>query len=377
MQATIEAAPQLWDALGEESRATFATVQAGVAAAGIEYRVNPRLVRGLDYYNSTVFEWVTTRLGAQSAVCSGGRYDGLFEQLGGKPTPGCGFGIGVERIMLLLEDAGRTTKVSADAYVVHVGEPATRLALDVAENLRDAGLAIIVHAGGGSFKTQMKRADASGARYALIVGDDEAAANVVGVKALRETWASRSPCRFPTSRRASPRTRTTITRDRRSTWCVAPATRLHEVQARIATWQFTISKNRNNSTTSKPGGRTYGNTVSTVAVIDRVLAVAGLQGWRWWQRSKAEEAAVAVPRGERRPRGTTTRPRRRTRPPQLADQLRRHGRTRRAAALLHAKLLFDGGDNGRRAHRSCSGSSITQTRTNSRPSPASGSRRRC
>jgi histidyl-tRNA synthetase len=185
MRPVIDGAPKMWDTLGDASRATFETVQAGVTAAGIEFRVNPRIVRGLDYYNATVFEWVTTRLGAQGAVGGGGRYDGLFEQLGGKPTPGCGFGIGAERVLMLLQDAGKTVDVNPDAYVVHVGEPATRLALNVAESLRDAGLAIVVHAGGGSFKAQMKRADASGARYALIVGDDEAAANVVGLKALR------------------------------------------------------------------------------------------------------------------------------------------------------------------------------------------------
>ena len=160
-------------------------IQDGVREAGISYRVNPRLVRGLDYYNATVFEWVTTQLGAQSAVCSGGRYDGLFEQLGGKPTPGCGFGIGAERVVLLLQDAGR--KIDADplAYVVHSGDAASPLARRVAEELRGDGHAVVVHAGGGSFKSQMKKADASGARFALIIGDDEAAAGTVAVKPLR------------------------------------------------------------------------------------------------------------------------------------------------------------------------------------------------
>src|SRR5579862_3474907 len=185
MQAMIEDAPKLWDTLGEESRSTFDTVQEGARDAGIEYRVNPRLVRGLDYYNATVFEWVTTRLGAQSAVCSGGRYDGLFEQLGGKPTPGCGFGIGVARVLLLLQDAGKSLAHAPDAYVVHVGDGATRLGTAVAEKLRDAGFEIVLHAGGGSFKAQMKRADASAARFALILGEDEAASNVVSVKDLR------------------------------------------------------------------------------------------------------------------------------------------------------------------------------------------------
>jgi len=184
MQALIDDAPRLWDTLSGESRALFEAVQEGVRAAGIAYRVNPRLVRGLDYYNATVYEWVTTRLGAQGAICSGGRYDGLFAQLGGKPAPGCGFGIGVERVLLLLEVV-RSASDAPDAYVVHAGDAASRFAAGVAEALRDAGLAIVLHAGGGSFKTQMKRADASGARFALIVGEDEAAANRVAVKPLR------------------------------------------------------------------------------------------------------------------------------------------------------------------------------------------------
>jgi histidyl-tRNA synthetase len=187
MQELIEAAPKLWDTLGDESRALFEKIQDGVREAGIAYRVNSRLVRGLDYYNATVFEWVTTQLGAQSAVCSGGRYDGLFEQLGGKPTPGCGFGIGAERVLLLLQDAGR--KIDADplAYVVHLGDAASPLARRMAEALRGDGHAVVVHAGGGSFKSQMKKADASGAHFALIIGDDEAAAGTVAVKPLRVT----------------------------------------------------------------------------------------------------------------------------------------------------------------------------------------------
>jgi histidyl-tRNA synthetase len=185
MQDVIAAAPKLWDFLTQGSRALFEQVQKGVGDAGIEARVNPRLVRGLDYYNATVYEWVTARLGAQSAVCSGGRYDGLFAQLGGKPTPGCGFGIGAERVLLLLEGQATTADDAPDAYFVHVGERATRLVLEVAENLRDAGLSITVNAGGGNFGAQMKRADASGARFALIVGENEADARVVAVKPLR------------------------------------------------------------------------------------------------------------------------------------------------------------------------------------------------
>ncbi|HVF64146.1 MAG TPA: histidine--tRNA ligase [Casimicrobiaceae bacterium] len=187
MQAIIEAAPKLIDTLGSESRAMFDQVLACVSAAGIHYRVNPRLVRGLDYYNATVFEWVTSELGAQSAVCSGGRYDGLFEQLGGKPVPGTGFGIGAERVLLLLKAAGRNTEARPPVYVVHAGSAADAVAANLAESLRDHGLSVVLHAGGGSFKSQMKRADASGARYAVIIGDDEAARGVVGVKPLRET----------------------------------------------------------------------------------------------------------------------------------------------------------------------------------------------
>ena len=142
-------------------------------------------MRGLDYYNRTVFEWVTDRLGAQGTVAGGGRYDGLFEQLGGKPTPACGFAIGVSAWCCCCRMPAPRRRRAPDAYVVHVGEQRRRLALAVAETLRDAGLSIVVNAGGGSFKSQMKRADASGARFALIVGEDEVAANRVAVKPLR------------------------------------------------------------------------------------------------------------------------------------------------------------------------------------------------
>jgi len=185
MQPLLDGAPKLLEALGDESRERFAAVVASVRAAGISFRINPRLVRGLDYYNATVFEWVTTRLGAQSAICSGGRYDGLFEQLGGRPTPGCGFGIGTERVLLLLQDAGHRVEDAPLAYVVHVGTQASALALGVAETLRDDGFAVVVNVDGGSFKAQLKKADVSGARFALVIGDDEAAAGTVGVKPLR------------------------------------------------------------------------------------------------------------------------------------------------------------------------------------------------
>jgi histidyl-tRNA synthetase len=186
LQSIIAGAPRLVEQLGAESKSRrhFEGLKALLADAGIAYEIDSRLVRGLDYYNRTVFEWITDRLGAQGTVAGGGRYDGLFEQLGGKRTPACGFAIGVERVILLLQE-GRAVASVPDAYVVHVGEAAERLARSAAETLRDAGLAVIVNAGGGSFKAQMKRADASGARYALIVGEDEASANRVAVKPLR------------------------------------------------------------------------------------------------------------------------------------------------------------------------------------------------
>ncbi|MEO8441447.1 MAG: histidine--tRNA ligase [Betaproteobacteria bacterium] len=186
MQAMIEAAPRLIDALGADSRQNFEAVQAGLREAGIPYTVNPRLVRGLDYYNLTVFEWVSDRLGAQSAICSGGRYDGLFEQLGGKPTPGCGFGVGVERTLLLLEQSKIEVRSAPDAYVAHSGEGAAQYAMRAAELMRDQGLAVTLDCGGAGFKSQMKKADTSGARYAVIIGVDEVAAGQVSVKPLRE-----------------------------------------------------------------------------------------------------------------------------------------------------------------------------------------------
>ena len=185
MQPVIEAAPKLWDSLGTDSRANFEAIKTGLDRAGIAYTVNPRLVRGLDYYNLGVFEWVSSHLGAQSAVCSGGRYDGLFEQLGGKPTPGCGFGIGVERVLLLLEDRAAEFQPRPDVYLIHAGSAAGVIALDVAERLRDIGLDVLMHCGAGSFKSQMKKADASGAPLAVILGDDEVASGEAAVKPLR------------------------------------------------------------------------------------------------------------------------------------------------------------------------------------------------
>lgn len=186
MQGLVDAAPKLIDELDETALAHFDSVRQGLDAAGIAYRINPRLVRGLDYYNYTVFEWVTDRLGAQGTVCAGGRYDGLVAQLGGKPAPACGFAMGVERLLALLtEMTAAPPATGPDVYVVNVGESAARFAVPVAETLRDAGLKAVLHCGGGSFKAQMKKADASGARYAVIIGDDEAAAGEVSVKPLR------------------------------------------------------------------------------------------------------------------------------------------------------------------------------------------------
>lgn len=186
MQALVEAAPKLIDYLGENSLKHFEGVQQLLKDAAVPYRINPRLVRGLDYYNLTVFEWVTEALGAQGTVCAGGRYDGLVEQLGGKPAPACGFAMGIERLLALLEaQGGGSDNPAPDVYVVHSGEAAQRLAFRAAEMLRDTGCAVTTHMGGGSFKSQFKRADASGAQLALVIGDDEAAQNAVTLKPLR------------------------------------------------------------------------------------------------------------------------------------------------------------------------------------------------
>ena len=186
MQAMAEGAPKLLDFLGAESLAHFNGVRALLDAVGLAYRINPRLVRGLDYYNLTVFEWVTTKLGAQGTVCAGGRYDGLIEQLGGKPAPAVGFGMGLERLLLLLETLELQAPAAVpDAYAV-VPEPADlpRI-LPTLEALRAAGVAVQMHGGGGSFKSQFKKADASGARFALVFGGDELARGEVAVKPLR------------------------------------------------------------------------------------------------------------------------------------------------------------------------------------------------
>jgi histidyl-tRNA synthetase len=183
VQEVVAAAPALTRYLGEASLAHFDGLQRLLRAAGIAFELNPKLVRGLDYYNLTVFEWVSDRLGAQGTVCGGGRYDGLFAQLGGKPAPGVGFATGVERLVALLGEAPR---VAPDAYLLHQGEGALDHAFVLGEELRAAGFAVVLHAGGGSFKAQMKKADASGAPLALIVGADELAAGTVSVKPLRD-----------------------------------------------------------------------------------------------------------------------------------------------------------------------------------------------
>jgi histidyl-tRNA synthetase len=186
LQPIMEAAPRLTDYLGPESRAHFEGVQQILRDAGIPYRLNHRLVRGLDYYNRTVFEWVTDRLGAQGTVCAGGRYDGLVAQLGGKSAPAAGFAMGVERLLALWQESGGGAERPApEVYLVHAGEAAGRLAFRVAEALRGQGFAVLQHCGGGSFKSQMKKADGSGAPFAVIIGDDEAAAGQVSLKPLR------------------------------------------------------------------------------------------------------------------------------------------------------------------------------------------------
>ena len=183
----IAGAPSLLDHLGEESRAHFDRLRAGLEAAGVAYVVNPRLVRGLDYYARTVFEWVSDQLGAQGTVCAGGRYDGLVEQLGGRPTPAIGFAMGMERLIALLEEQPPALRDPVDVYLVMMGDAAAARGMLLAETLRDRlpELRLLMHCGGGSFKSQFKKADKSGAEYALILGDDEIEKGVAGVKMLR------------------------------------------------------------------------------------------------------------------------------------------------------------------------------------------------
>ncbi len=187
-QRIVAGAPSLLDSLDADSVAHFEALCSHLRSAGIEYHVEPRLVRGLDYYTRTVFEWITDELGAQGTVCAGGRYDGLVAQLGGTATPGMGWAMGQERIVMLIDKLG--TAVPRDrpqVYLVLVGEPAERLGFKLAEQLRDEQprLKLQVNLGGGNFKTQFRRADKSGAAYAIVLGDDEVARGTVAVKALR------------------------------------------------------------------------------------------------------------------------------------------------------------------------------------------------
>jgi histidyl-tRNA synthetase len=187
LRGLIQSAPRLYDDLDEDSLRHFEGLQAILRELNVEFEINTGLVRGLDYYNYTVFEWVTDRLGAQAAVCAGGRYDGLFAQLGGKAAPACGFAMGVERLLTLMaESRAQPDEPPPDVYLVHSGVEADRMAWRVAQQLRAGGLSVVFHCGGGSFKAQMKKADMSMARFALIIGDDEVAAQRVVVKPLRE-----------------------------------------------------------------------------------------------------------------------------------------------------------------------------------------------
>ena len=189
MQALLADAPLLSDYTDAESRDHFARLCALLDAADIGYEINPRLVRGLDYYGRTVFEWVTDQLGAQGTVCAGGRYDALVEYLGGNPTPAVGFALGVERLVALLEhQQARIPACQPHLYIVAVGEEAERCGLLLSEQLRDAlpSLRVMTHCGGGSFKSQFKKADRSGARFALVLGNDEVAKRQAGIKPLRE-----------------------------------------------------------------------------------------------------------------------------------------------------------------------------------------------
>ena len=188
MRGLIEAAPLLTEHLDQESQAHFAALRAGLDALGVAYEVNPRLVRGLDYYSRTVFEWVTDALGAQDAVCSGGRYDGLITQLGGEATPAIGFAMGIERVVELLSQAGRRCRALPRRTSISSPVASGRTeAMRLAEQLRDAlpGRGVLLNLGGGNFKTQFRRADRSGARLALILGDAELDRGVAAVKPLR------------------------------------------------------------------------------------------------------------------------------------------------------------------------------------------------
>ena len=195
MQDLVNSAPKLMDYLGEASLQHFSAVKAALDAVGQAYTVNPRLVRGMDYYTHTVFEWITPRLGAQGTICGGGRYDGLVEMIGGKPAPGVGWGMGLERVLDLLQECGIEPPTTApDAYAVLPDATALPRAIATVEALRAAGVAVVMHAGGaaglGSMKSQFKKADGSGARHALVFGGNELAQGMVAVKPLRDAAAT-------------------------------------------------------------------------------------------------------------------------------------------------------------------------------------------
>ena len=188
MKDMLDNAPALTDHLDDESRQQFDKLTASLDATGIKYTINPRLVRGLDYYCKTVFEWITDELGAQGTICAGGRYDGLVEQLGGKATPAAGFALGMERILALLESQQQQQPETIDVYMVLLGEPGEIKGLQLAEEIREQTptLKMIVHCGAGSMKSQMKKADKSGAEIAIILADTELENQQVTVKYLRE-----------------------------------------------------------------------------------------------------------------------------------------------------------------------------------------------
>ena len=186
LQAICNAAPRLTEYLGEASQAHYAQFKTMLDGLGIAYVENPRLVRGLDYYNQTVFEWTTDKLGAQATVCGGGRYDGLIEELGGKPAASIGFAMGIERLLLLVHEYGKLNVPAApDVYAMHQGEGAALKVMQYAQNLREAGFDVLQHSGQQSLKAQMKKADASGARFALIVAQDELAAGSATLKDMQ------------------------------------------------------------------------------------------------------------------------------------------------------------------------------------------------
>lgn len=202
MQAMVNGAPQLLNYLGEESRTHFEGVQHILRNSNIPFTINPRLVRGMDYYNRTVFEWVTDDLGSQGTVCGGGRYDPLVEMFGGKPTPACGFAMGIERLLELMKASGEQFAANqCDVYLVHQGAAAQIQAFIAGERLRDAGLDVVLHcasaSGTGNFKSQMKRADSSGAAFAVIIGEDEAANGTASVKAMRSADAENNQATIP------------------------------------------------------------------------------------------------------------------------------------------------------------------------------------